>query len=94
MKNKKLRLDELKVKSFVTQTSGQNYETIKGGGDSRFDACLSAPAGCDFKSVIGCTIDTTILKSLNCSWDDGCGSALGCIDTRITKTVIDPFPGF
>ncbi|ELR73065.1 hypothetical protein C900_00145 [Fulvivirga imtechensis AK7] len=91
MKNKKLKLDELKVKSFVTQTSDQNYETIKGGGDSRFDACPSAPVGCDFQTVIGCTI--TILRTLNCSWDDGCGSALGCIDTRLTKTVVDPFPG-
>lgn len=51
MKNKKLRLDELKVQSFVTSFSDQDARTIKGGeftqpGHPRPD-CDTGPADCN-----------------------------------------------
>ena len=94
MKNKKLKLNELKVKSFVTEDFNDNAETIKGGGivinPSWIDGCRSALIQCDPLTVNGCT--TTIQTSKICSWNDGCGSALGCTITTIeTDITVNPF---
>lgn len=89
MKNKKLKLDELKVKSFITENQTENFETIKGGGDSRIDACVSAPIGCDIYTVGGCGTNTTILQSVLCSANDGCPTGGGCFtDFDIRTDVI------
>lgn len=84
MKKKKMQLDELKVKSFVTETMNENTETVKGGGivinPSYVDGCRSAMIVCDIQTQAGCTT-TTILNTRACSWNDGCGSALGCTTT-------------
>lgn len=85
MKNKKLKLNELKVKSFVTENSNENFETIKGGGDSRYDACVSAPVGCEVYTIGGC-FDTTILQSKICSANDGCPTGGGCFTTTKLDT--------
>ncbi|ELR73066.1 hypothetical protein C900_00146 [Fulvivirga imtechensis AK7] len=95
MKNKKLKLDELKVKSFVTEDINDHAETIKGGGivinPSWIDGCRSALIQCDPLTVAGCGT-TTIPTSRICSWNDGCGSALGCTITTIeTGITVNPF---
>ena len=92
MKNQKLKLNELKVKSFITEDLNENAETIKGGGinPSWVDGCRSALIQCPPLTLGGCGT-TTIPTSRICSWNDGCGSALGCtIITIETDTTINP----
>ncbi|UII32938.1 pinensin family lanthipeptide [Fulvivirga ulvae] len=84
MKKKKMKLDELKVKSFITEEFNEKAETVKGGAiiinPSYIDGCRSALIQCDPQTLAGCGT-TTIGNSRICSWNDGCGSALGCTTT-------------
>ncbi len=80
MKKLKLNLDELKVQSFVTSLDDRPDQTVHGGtgpiNPSAVDGCRSALFPCDPIPIFtngGCNIPTR-----NCSWNDGCGSALGC----------------
>ena len=85
MKKKKLSLNELKVKSFVTSSEGMNAETVKGG------TRLSVVIICQIQTV-RCPIVTLKCPSLICpSAVDGCPSApAGCtFDTSIIETIGD-----
>jgi len=58
MKNKKLNLNELKVKSFVTDLENEKEKTVKGGGP--FDTPVhSFPLGCPGSFY-------------NCTWNEWC----------------------
>lgn len=61
MKNKKLNLEDLKVKSFVTNVGDEKTETIKGGSflDCQTDMLICGPGGTQF----------------GCSGQLGCGTA-------------------
>jgi len=89
MKKKKLKLDELKVKSFVTEDLSDTAETVKGGGinfnPSWYDGCRSALIQCNDITLNGCG-GTTIINTKICSLDDGCGSALGCTINTLDTT--------
>lgn len=83
MKNKKLKLDDLKVKSFITEEVAGNSETIKGGNfnfnPSWVDGCRSAMIECFDDTIIGCTLDPICGRTLfRCSWDDGCPTMQLC----------------
>lgn len=76
---KKMKLEELKVNSFITENLSEHAETVKGGGHinpSLIDGCRSALIECAPGSLLGC--DPTIIYTRRCSWDDGCATALGC----------------
>lgn len=74
MKKKKMNLEALKVKSFVTTMEDGTENTAKGGT-------------LIFTANPGCII--IIRTRANCpSWVDGCGSALGCTVLTTTRTTI------
>lgn len=45
MKNKKINLEDLKVKSFITDLKGENLHTAKGGGGGGPLHSLACPTG-------------------------------------------------
>lgn len=47
MKDKKLSLKDLMVKSFVTKQNGQNAKTIKGGLHTYWDHCEGSEILCE-----------------------------------------------
>lgn len=54
MKNKKLKLKEIKVKSFVTQSNDRLAETIKGGRYRQISGSPCSEAGSDVCGSNGC----------------------------------------
>jgi len=50
MKNQKLKLDQLKVKSFTTEVNGENQQTVHGGGKTG-DVILQTKPMCDLISI-------------------------------------------
>ncbi len=88
MKNQKLKLDALKVQSFVTSMEEHHDGTLKGGyiPVSWIDGCRSALIDCIPVFSRGvCMIRTADCGSLV----DACPSALGCpFDQTILETPI------
>ncbi|GAA0893766.1 hypothetical protein GCM10009122_34450 [Fulvivirga kasyanovii] len=77
---KKLKLDDLKVKSFVTDVDGQSQQTVKGGG--------YASAFCD-TGASGCRpCQTELCPTQFCVTQDGplCGGTT-TFNTK-TRTII------
>jgi len=100
MKKKKLNLDSLKVKSFVTSLDGGLSETVKGGdvdpgtGDGGGGGGGTAglvcgdtnDIGCDDPRTFRCTQETR--GQYGCNTNDwGCQSHYPCPDTHICPVV-------
>ena len=60
MKKKKLKLNELKVQSFVTGFGKDQIETLKGRGLSDNPVCLSAVDACQNSVAQMCTIQLSV----------------------------------
>jgi len=57
MKNKKLNLNELKVKSFVTDLEAGKENTVRGGGGSNECSPGAPSTGCNSLLLTGCITD-------------------------------------
>ncbi|MEL6558863.1 MAG: pinensin family lanthipeptide [Bacteroidota bacterium] len=60
MKKRKIRLENLEVKSFVTTLHVENIETLKGGTDSDVNTTaysINALHGCETDERLGCKSD-------------------------------------
>jgi len=60
MKSKRLDLNDLKVKSFITNLDGQEEETVKGGNHVTCPLCVSI-------NEEGCTIRACFSQGEHCS---------------------------
>lgn len=62
MKNKKLNLNELRVKSFVTSFQSDQENTIKGGGPSNLCSPGGATTYCNSFQITACVSDNPECK--------------------------------
>jgi hypothetical protein len=65
---KKLKLDNLKVKSFVTALEEEKAHTVKGGAPEKSveDICYYTADGCNEESLVGACIPKTEYLSCIC----------------------------
>jgi len=65
---KKLKLNNLKVQSFVTELSNTDAKTVQGGGNTDNPQCLSEVPACQFTGTPACA--ATVVP--NCSLGIAC----------------------
>ena len=58
MKRKKLKLDELKVQSFVTQLEDKEKQTVLGGKRTNLAACVMTPPDKEPRCTCGSPLST------------------------------------
>ncbi len=76
---KKLKIEQLQVKSFVTNNDDTNFLTIKGGGAT--DNCASV-TGCQITNTCGSTVGNHTHQNHQCSeagcYTDYCATVRTC----------------